>query len=328
MLLPARLPYCDAMVFARGGFYKWLLILHWISTLTFCFSAILKNKNDMSLHQYSESGDVAQVHYASQAIRNSPIGLVGFSHDCYKVVLAITKRPSALQVCQKEKQIIEKYGKFLGVAMTGYLADCTYARTKCNLVKQSHILKFGEIPLIDNIAKTMSKWLCRGMYIGDEDAIIRPVATAILLFGRDVSETLNRLVLVENSGSVKDCEFVSLGYLPGGENTSRKIKEIVKSLISSGANDQRTVIEELQDIMEQVTNVLFDATDDTISLSTDGLHNADENNEIAIIEAERMGSISVECSISDASGLSETIAFSSSKKLSDLMNSGWPWLQI
>jgi 20S proteasome alpha/beta subunit len=316
------------MIFARGEFCKCLLILHWISSSSFCFSAILKNKNDMSLHQYSETGHVAQVYYASQAIKNSPIGLVGFSHDCYKVVLAITKKPSALQVCQKEKQIIEKYGKYLGVAMTGYLPDCTYARTKCNLVKQSHILKFGEIPLIDNISKTMSKWLCRGMYIGDEDAIIRPVATAVLLFGRDVSDTLNRLVLVENSGSVKDCEFVSMGYLPGGENTSRKIKEVVKSLISSGAKDCQTVKEELQNIMKQVTDVLFDATDDTISQSTDGVHNADENNEIAVIEAERMGSISVECSICDASGLSETITFSSSKKLSDLMNGGWPGLHI
>jgi 20S proteasome alpha/beta subunit len=316
------------MIFARGEFYMWLLILHWISSSSFCFSAILKNKNDMSLHQYSESGDVAQVYYASQAIKNSPIGIVGFSHDFYKVVLAITKKPSALQVCQKEKRIIEKYGKYLGVAMTGYLPDCTYARTKCNLVKQSHILKFGEIPLIDNISKTMSKWLCRGMYIGDEDAIIRPVATAILLFGRDVGETLNRLVLVENSGSVKDCEFVSMGYLPGGENTSRKIKEIVGSLISNDAKDQQTAKAELQDIMKQVTDVLFDATDDTISQSIDGVHTADGNHERAVIEAERMGSISVECSTCDASGLYETITFSSSKKLSDFTNDGWPGLHM
>ena len=327
---PARRPYCGDLVFAMGELCKWLLILSWITSSTFCLSAILKNKNDMSLHQYSESGDVAQVYYASKAVKNSPIGLVGFSHASYAVVLAITKKPSTLQVCTKDKQIIEKYGKSLGVAMSGYLADCTYSRAKCNLVKQSHILRFGEIPLIDNIAKTMSKWLCRGMYIGDEDAIIRPVATAVLLFGRDVTETAHRLVLVENSGSVKDCEFVSIGYLPGGENTTRKIKEIVKSLNESGKNAGQSEKQNFMDIMKQVANVLFDATEstNTDSPGTDGLHGADEYSKIAVLEAERMGLTSVECAICDSSGLSETIIFSSTQKLLEAMKSGWPGLNL
>ena len=205
-----------------------LISIIYLCFSTVCFSSISKKKNDLSLHQYSEGGEVVQVSYASQAVDRSSTGLIGFSERDFSVVFAIRPKPSSLQVLPASKFVIEKFTQSVGVAMCGYSADNEYSRSKCNLVKQLHILRFGETPLIDNVAKSMSRWLTRGMYIGEEDAVLRPVATAVLLFGRDSSDSSHRLVLVENSGSVKECSFVSTGNIPGSAVTLMNIQRIVQ----------------------------------------------------------------------------------------------------
>jgi 20S proteasome alpha/beta subunit len=282
----------------------------------------VKNKNDMSLHQYTDSGEVAQVYYASNAIQKSSTGLLGYCDSDFSAVFVISKKLSTLQVA-RDKSTVEKYGKSLGVAMIGHPADCVYARGKCNLVIQSHILRFGETPVMDNVAKAMSKWVARGMYIGDEDAVLRPLATSIILFGRDLSGTSNRLVLLENSGSTKECDFVSIGYLPGGSTTLKKVEAIVQASRSKASGtmhlDSR---ERQQSLIAKIAGTLLEATEDFYSESSESATQPSGDGG----ESENYGiksDVNIECTVSNSSIMSDTVTFSSLEKLRGLIRDGW-----
>ena len=288
-----------------------------------------KNKNDMSLHQYTESGEVAQMLYASRAVDKSSTGLLGFSGGAFSVLFAIQSKPSSLQVLTNSKYIIEEYSKTVGVAMSGYAADNESTRSKCNLLKQMHILKFGEIPLINNIAKTMSRWLTRGMYIGEEDAVLRPIATAIILFGRDRSDSSHRLVLVENSGFIKECSFVSVGNIPGGPSTIKTVEEKVqsaKNFESDGTKLADMVLKKkLEHMIIDIASLLCDAADATEGdMNRVELPKSSSDVDFCTSEsdAEKRGTLNIECSICFSGGMFSTGTFSSPEKFLRLMN-GW-----
>ena len=299
----------------------------WLYFITVCVTSSSKNKNDLSLHQYTESGEVAQMLYASRAIDKSSTGLLGFSGGAFSVLFAIQSKPSSLQVLTKSKYIIEEYSKAVGVAMCGYAADNESTRSKCNLLKQMHILKFGETPLIDNIAKTMSRWLTRGMYIGEEDAVLRPIATAILLFGRDRSDRSHRLVLVENSGFVKECSFVSVGTIPGGPSTIKTVEEKVQSAQNFKCDESAFVDvnlkKELKRVITDVVRMICDAADGTEG-DIKGVEKSYGDTEIGTseIEAEKRGVVNIECSISCSGSIFSSGTFSSPEKFLRLIN-GW-----
>jgi 20S proteasome alpha/beta subunit len=287
-----------------------------------CRSASLKSKNDMSLHQYTDSGEVAQVYYASKAIQKSSTGLLGYCDSDFSAVFAISRKLSTLQVA-REKPTVKKYGKSLGVAIIGHPADCVYACGKCNLVIQSHILRFGETPLMDNVAKAMSKWVTRGMYTGDEDAVLRPVATSVILFGRDLSGTSNRLVLLENSGSIKECDFVSIGYLPGGSTTLKKIEATVQASRSEASgtvlSDSR---ERQQRLIVEIAAALLEATEDFYCESSESATQPSSDSGTSENDG-RKSDINIECTVSNSSVMSDTVTFSSVEKLKGLIRDGW-----
>lgn len=287
-----------------------------------CQSASVKNKNDMSLHQLTESGEVAQVYYASKAIRKSSTGLLGYCDNDFSAVFAISKKPSTLQIL-RAKSIVERYGKSLGVAMIGNPADCVYASSKCNLVIQSHILRFGETPHMDNVAKAMSKWVTRGMYIGEEDAVLRPVATSILLLGRDLSGNSNRLVLLENSGSIEECDFVSIGYLPGGTTTLKKIEAIVQAFRAKGGEVMPAHLRERRhSLIVEIAASLLEATENLDSESSESWSQSSRNDGKSINE-ERKSDINIDCTVFNSSVMSDTVTFSSLAELKGLIRDGW-----
>ena len=261
----------------------------------------------MSLHQYTENGDVAQISYAARAVDKSPSGLLGFSQSDFAVVFVIRKKPSRLQVLRRSKPTIEMCSKLYGIAVTGNDADCTYTRSKLNLVKQSHILRFGETPLIDNMSRTISRWLTRGMYIGDEEPTSRPVASSVLLFGRDDIETPHRLLMVESSGSVKECDFISAGYIPGGLQTLEKVRESILSECNGDAAMR------IKAIIQRVSCILFEASGDLDQ--SDSKQNSDGTT-VGIQQAENLSSLDIECAFSDSSGLSASSFYSSMERLS------------
>ena len=311
-----------------------LITIIYLCFSTVCFSSISKKKNDLSLHQYSEGGEVVQVSYASQAVDRSSTGLIGFSERDFSVVFAIRPKPSSLQVLPASKFVIEKFTQSVGVAMCGYSADNEYSRSKCNLVKQLHILRFGETPLIDNVAKSMSRWLTRGMYIGEEDAVLRPVATAVLLFGRDSSDSSHRLVLVENSGSVKECSFVSTGNIPGSAVTLMNIQRIVQHGMDKDVSDDIDhaggLKERIKSLILKVAAALCDSEGDGYLGSRESVHTStnreiDENNDQKEREeyAEGEGKVEIECSVCSSDGMTISGTFSSLEKLSRLLKEGW-----
>jgi 20S proteasome alpha/beta subunit len=259
----------------------------------------------MSLHQYTESGEVAQISYASQAIQKSSIALLGFSLKKSAVIFAVKRKLSKLQVIQS-KPIIEVYSKSLGIAMSGNPADSEYTRIQCNIVKQLHILRFGEIPSIDYIATTMSKWLTRGMYVGEDDVILRPIATALILFGRDAFDDTSRLILVENSGSVKECNFASVGNLPGGQKTLDEIRKVLQ-LSDIGSIDNKE--ETKENIREKLISVV------QIMLTADEMDGEDQN--------ENESDFTIDCSVVDGEGISSSGSFSSLKSFEKLLSDGW-----
>lgn len=297
---------------SRHRFGNYILLFSALLISQLCLSSKVRNKNDMSLHQYTESGDVAQISYAARAVDKSSSGLLGFSQSDFAIVFVIRKKPSRLQVVQKSKPTIEICNKLYGIAVIGNDADCAYTRSKCNLVKQSHILRFGETPLIDNMSRTISRWLTRGMYIGDEEPTSRPVATSVLLFGRDDIETPHRLLMVESSGSVKECDFISAGYIPGGLLTLEKIK----GLLLSERNKDATL--RINAIIHRVSRVLFEAAGDFDQ--SDRKPNSDEQ-KFEIEDAESTSSLDIECASSDSSGLSASSFYSSMEKLSAIHDS-------
>ena len=286
-----------------------------------CRSASVKNKNDISLHQYTESGEVAQVYYASKAIQKSSTGLLGYCDNDFTVVFVISKKLSTLQVL-RQKTRVEKYGKSLGVVMIGHPADRVHASSKFNLLVQSHILRFGEAPLMDNVAKAMSKWVTRGMYIGDEDAVLRPVAASIVLFGRDLSGTSNRLILLENSGFVKECDIVSVGYLPGGTSTLKKIEGLIRVSKYGGPTICLDRRERQQSLIVEIAAALTEAAEDSYGESSDSVKQPGGDSR-ELKNDETKSDIDIECTVFNSSVMSDSVTFSSVEKLKGLIRDGW-----
>lgn len=239
--------------------------------------------------------------------------MLGFSTKKTAVIFAVKRKLSKLQVTQS-KPVIESYSQSLGIVMSGNPADSEYTRIQCNLVKQLHILRFGEIPSIDQIATTMSKWLTRGMYVGEDDSILRPISTALLLFGRDSFDDTCRLVLVENSGSVKDCNLASVGHLPGGPTTLDRIK---KSLQLKDIGD----INEKEETREQTREKLINVVQ--IILNAEEMDGENENVKNDRGQNQEESSFSIDCSVVDIEGISSSESFSSIKEFHKLLKDGW-----
>jgi 20S proteasome alpha/beta subunit len=239
--------------------------------------------------------------------------LLGFSLKKSAVIFAVKRKLSKLQVIQS-KPIIEVYSPLLGIAMSGNPADSEHTRIQCNIVKQLHILRFGEIPSIDYIATTMSKWLTRGMYVGEDDVILRPIATALLLFGRDAFDDTSRLILVENSGSVKDCNFASVGPLPGGQKTLDQIRRDLQLSDIGSIDDKEESKEDLRKKLINIVQIMMNAEDE----ETEGEDRNEHENEF-----EKESDFTIDCSVVDGEGISNSGSFTSLKSFEKLLNNGW-----
>jgi 20S proteasome alpha/beta subunit len=198
----------------------------------------LTNGNDLSLNHYTDTGEVAQVAYASEAVRKAATAVVGFTLGVNVALLVVKKRQISSLLLPSDGKAIELYGDLI-LACTGRESDCDASRRYCNLKRNSHLLTFGEEPPVDLLARSLSQWLLRGMYRNDQSdpaAVARPLATAAMM------ACGSRLVVVECSGSIRDCTFACLGEksLPGGPNAAHRLKEKLRRLIqisSSGGDN-------------------------------------------------------------------------------------------
>lgn len=281
-------------------------------------SSSVQNPIDISLHHYNQNGEISQMNYAFQAVQKSDIRVLGFSQNDFSIVFILKKKTSKLLIASC-RPMIEIYSKTLGIIMSGTLADSEYTRKQCNLLKQIHILKFGETPYIKAMAKLLSRWLTRGMYIGDEDAILRPIATSVLLFGRDLIDDIHshRLVLVENTGSVVTCDFAYIGPSLTGVETLTKIKEELNRTMVYGENDEGGMLRgELRRRILNVARIIFES---------EGNEEEEEKDITAVtaINYVEDHGIDIECSVCDKHGISLSESFSTTQQLLGLMENGW-----
>jgi hypothetical protein len=231
----------------------------------------------------------------------------------YSVLFSVRKKPSKLIILPPSEFIVEDYGSFF-VSMAGQAADASACRAHCNLLKNSQMFTFGSAPSISYFAKSVAKWLTRGMYRGqngdddDESVVVRPLAVSVLLSGEEVEDDRVRLVVVECSGSVRESTFVCLGEeaIPGGKATLRTIHDYCESAVQtaegggSGIDARSRFCKDAQ----HITSLLLEAVKDTEennsgsessnSNSGDTSGDAEGANEEA---AERRSPLLLECSV-------------------------------
>ena len=297
-----------------------------------------KNKNDIMLEHYTESGEVAQLQYASRAVETADACLFGYVSEegGYSILFSVRKKPSKLIVIDNTK-VLENYGDFF-VAMTGLAADCNSCRSYCNSLKVDQMFMYGEVPTLSYFAKTLTNWLTRGMYREEagelEGMIMRPFATAVLLCG--VEDGRLRLVQLGCSGSVRDCVFSSLGdaSLPGQKLTLRKIQEVLLTTNrnKAGGDGESAQVRAFKDV-RSITELLLDA-------EREGFGDGDHRNDATAVvtgdgdmdeaDAERHGTLLMDCAITtltkDGKGIGRHAAtmlhlgpFSSTKRLQSLL---------
>ena len=293
-------------------------------------------KHDVTLTQYTDSGEVAQLQYASRAV-----DMANVSEECgYAILFSVRKKPSKLVVVDNTK-ILENYGDFF-VAMTGLAADCNSCRSYCNRVKVDQTFMYGEVPTLSYFSKTLTKWLTRGMYLDEgeeqEATVVRPLATAVLLSG--VEDGRLRLVQLGCSGSVSDCVFSSLGdaSLPGQKVTLRKIQELLMSSNrdkdkSSARGEGDSALDRAFRDVKSITELLLDAETEEngdVEHST-GAAVVTDDGDIDEVDAERRSTLLMDCAITtltkDGKGIGRSVAalvqigpFSSTKRLQSLLS--------
>ena len=274
-------------------------------------------KHDTTLAQYTDSGEVAQLQYASRAVDMTDVCLLGYVSEEYEysILFSIRKKPSKLVVVDNTK-VLENYGDFF-VAMTGLAADCNSCRSYCNRMKVDQTFMYGEIPTLSYFTKTLMKWLTRGMYfeeVNDEQEanVVRPLATAVLLSG--VEDNRLRLVQLGCSGSVRDCVFSSLGEasLPGQKATLRKIQGLLMSSNEEKDKEQdkensaggkgNSALDRAFRNVQSITELLLDAEREE---NSDGEHSNDaitaavvtDGSHIEEVDAERRSTLLMDCAI-------------------------------
>lgn len=212
-------------------------MMHWLALYSIAllkFMAVADH--DVSLKQYSPNGGIIQLNYAAKAVqKSSPI--IAWRNRNYAVMLSFSKPNSRL--LKSLHQTMRIVDDSILTAVTGYLPDALQIFKKCNIVAQQHRLRFDEQPSLENICKTLGRYLTKGMFtlFGDDDEddhISRPFAVSTVLATFDDSIDSMKLTRLENSGVYIECPFVILGSL-----TKTLVETIEMEILSKNGENLR-----------------------------------------------------------------------------------------
>jgi 20S proteasome alpha/beta subunit len=296
-----------------------------------------KSSNDLSLHQYTERGEVSQIYYASKTIDKSKSAVLAFLILNSIVIFTIRPRSSKLLISHPSDKTLEILAPTMIVAMIGYQPDCEYTRTQCNLIKNSHMLTFGEIPSAKYLQRVLSKWITRGMYreetSDDSGSIARPLGISILLANYDSDADCESMSLIENSGMYRDCSFAAIGSIPGGKLFVERLKaeatrweQDCESLSSQKETEKNRV---LFDKIRVVSNSLWEEasaeSSDSGRLTSFRASSRVSDPGLADDGREQEGAIEVECCVVRKAGIIRTGRHSTSR---ELQNSAAKLLQL
>jgi 20S proteasome alpha/beta subunit len=191
-----------------------------------------KSDIDLSLHLYTEDGQIAQVVYAGAALQKSRTRIT-FLDEAANLVTSLAIRPIRSRLCSgimKGIQTIEGTPFMCGSA--GYAADCQHVLNYFNQMVQNHCFLYGEPPNVDYLCHHLSQWVVRGMYGTDEDKLTRPLATSLVLAGYDRDAGRLRLVEIENNGYFSEKKV----SIVGGKLTSSRRVSVLRGLSDGVAN--------------------------------------------------------------------------------------------
>jgi 20S proteasome alpha/beta subunit len=138
--------------------------------------------NDLSIHSYTEEGEIMQIKYASLAIaKSNPLLCFNSKIHQTKVMIAGHRPRSSLSIPTPHEKCIRvlNNGKAV-VGMIGYPSDRVATMNYLTDWSTSYFYKYGDNPSIQSIASSVSAWLVRGMYSSSdkEDTSLRPIASS------------------------------------------------------------------------------------------------------------------------------------------------------
>jgi 20S proteasome alpha/beta subunit len=182
--------------------------------LTFAAVCTGSSDHDLSLHLYTETGEVAQVSYAAAAIQRSAAKVVFHDKDLgFITMLSICRRKPLL--CTRRMKSVEAIRDLPLVCISaGYSPDCRYLLNQFNQLVQNHCFLYGESPNAEYVKHHLSRWMTRGMYDGGEDQLSRPLAAAVAIAAHDQDTNTNKLVEIHNNGYADETKLALLGGLP------------------------------------------------------------------------------------------------------------------
>eukprot|EP01038_Epipyxis_sp_PR26KG_P010545 gene10545-14167_t len=161
--------------------------------------------NDLSIHQYTTDGEVAQIVYAAKSVeklsscvcfidKKSKIGVLIICNQVESPLLIPRKANSMISNSPNQKLIW---------SIIGHPADSRYLSKQLNIIIHENKLIYGEFPSPENLSRQLAVWMTRGMYPREvEDPIGRPLACKVIIPYYSVEKKNIQILIADNSGSV------------------------------------------------------------------------------------------------------------------------------
>jgi 20S proteasome alpha/beta subunit len=189
--------------------------------------------NDLSLRQYTEDGEIAQVSYANEAVLQA-MPILGWIEPSLDASVIITCSHSTSPLCLSTVHMSDVLEGTTIFATTGLRTDCRQLLIEANNIMLSNQFLFSHSSTVEKLCNKLAIWLTKGMYSqsGEDDPPpARPFATAALISQFDAEAKKVKLFQLRNSGSFQECSFSCLGRL--SEDTVRKIRRVALSDITT-----------------------------------------------------------------------------------------------
>lgn len=194
------------------------IIGSWLLTVVARSSGSGSN-HDLSLYQYTDDGQVAQVAYAAQLVDRSDARVAFHDEQSDAVVMILLKKsiyPEILEPCPSTstRSIIVLEDSGLVFMLAGYAPDCDYVFDGINGVIQDHSLKYGESPGVRFLSSETSLRIVEGLYrYSGRSAVARPLAAAVLMASSRRGDDAGKVWQVDSSGSVTARRIALLGSM-------------------------------------------------------------------------------------------------------------------
>jgi 20S proteasome alpha/beta subunit len=166
---------------------------------------------DLSVNQYSESGEVTQVAYSYKAVTRSPaaIALSGCLVGRNNATVLLKIRQRSPMSAEDTRPSLELLDGFIAVSC-GFAPDCRAYVNQANVLLQSHKLVYGALPSADGLAKDLASWASRGLRRDDRDGVVRPLAASLLVCSLAKTPAIFE---VGNAGTYRRRSSIAIGHL-------------------------------------------------------------------------------------------------------------------